>query len=130
MLDEYISLKEQKVILDQERSYLEQEKIRVHALLQGMQTVMSAYNSSGRSSTPSISAAPDKVGVVGQSESPVGNALKLSELNGMYLFSGNGRTTEILSGLIKRLNLWILFGNSLIGLLNWISTGENDINDF
>lgn len=75
MLDEYISLKEQKVILDQERSYLEQEKIRVHTLLQGMQTVMSAYNSSGRSSTPSISAAPDRVAAVGQSDpsdSPVG----------------------------------------------------------
>ncbi|KGN58811.1 uncharacterized protein LOC101221367 [Cucumis sativus] len=79
MLDEYISLKEQKVILDQERSYLEQEKIRVHALLQGMQTVMSAYNSSGRSSTPSISAAPDKVGVVGQSESPVGCPINIKQ---------------------------------------------------
>lgn len=85
MLDEYISLKEQKVILDQERSYLEQEKIRVHTLLQGMQTVMSAYNSSGRSSTPSISAAPDRVAAVGQSDpsdSPVGNVLIHSQLNG------------------------------------------------
>ncbi|XP_022983476.1 uncharacterized protein LOC111482066 [Cucurbita maxima] len=82
MLDEYISLKEQKVILDQERSYLEQEKIRVHNLLQGMQTVLGAYNASGRSSTPSISAAPNKVAAVGQSdpsESPAGCPMNLTQ---------------------------------------------------
>ncbi|XP_038905640.1 uncharacterized protein LOC120091608 [Benincasa hispida] len=79
MLDEYISLKEQKVILNQERRCLEQEKIRVHTLLQGMQTVMSAYNSSGRSSTPSISAAPDKVAAVGQSASPVGCPINIKQ---------------------------------------------------
>ncbi|XP_022971327.1 uncharacterized protein LOC111470082 [Cucurbita maxima] len=82
MLDEYICLKEQRVILDQERIYLEQEKIRVHTLLQGMQTVMSAYNVSGRSSAPSISAAPDKVAAVSQSgpsESPTGIPVNIKQ---------------------------------------------------
>ncbi|KAI9080096.1 hypothetical protein K1719_037912 [Acacia pycnantha] len=47
MLDEYICLKEQKVILDQERVRMDQEKYRVQMLLQGMQNVMSVYNASG-----------------------------------------------------------------------------------
>ncbi|XP_059427898.1 uncharacterized protein LOC132161732 [Corylus avellana] len=47
MLDEYICLKEQKVMVDQERVRLEQEKCRVQTLLQGMQAVMNTYNSSG-----------------------------------------------------------------------------------
>ncbi|GLT92637.1 hypothetical protein SLE2022_104640 [Rubroshorea leprosula] len=54
MLDEYICLKEQKVILEQERVRLEQEKCRVHALLQGMQNVMNAYNASASGSVPMI----------------------------------------------------------------------------
>lgn len=98
MLDEYICLKEQRVILDQERNYLEQEKIRVHTLLQGMQTVMSAYNVSGRSSAPSISAAPDKVAALSQSgpsESPTGTVLNLSGLDETYIFCN----TEKSSGL-------------------------------
>ncbi|XP_022145528.1 uncharacterized protein LOC111014956 isoform X2 [Momordica charantia] len=68
MLNEYICLKEQKVILDQERVHLEQEKVRVQTLLQGMQNVMSTYNASGRSPMPSISAAPVKVAAVAQSD--------------------------------------------------------------
>ncbi|XP_050229011.1 uncharacterized protein LOC126678160 [Mercurialis annua] len=44
MLNEYILLKEQKVMVDQERVRLEQEKIRVQTLLHGMQDVMNAYN--------------------------------------------------------------------------------------
>jgi hypothetical protein len=47
MLNEYICLKEQKVMVDQERVRLEQEKCRVQTLLQGMQAVMNTYNSSG-----------------------------------------------------------------------------------
>lgn len=46
ILDEYITLKEQKVCLDQERCRLEQEKFRVQNFLKGMQDVMNAYNSS------------------------------------------------------------------------------------
>ncbi|CAI0471213.1 unnamed protein product, partial [Linum tenue] len=44
ILNDYISLKEQKVMLDQERVCLEQEKIRVQNLLNGMQQVMNVYN--------------------------------------------------------------------------------------
>ncbi|OVA17718.1 hypothetical protein BVC80_1835g94 [Macleaya cordata] len=55
ILDEYICLKEQKVMLDQEKSRVEQEKFRVETLLQGMQDVMHAYNSGGSFSPPSIS---------------------------------------------------------------------------
>ncbi|CAA0836326.1 Unknown protein [Striga hermonthica] len=44
ILDEYITLKEQKVWVDQERRRLEQEKLRVQNLLNGMQNVMNVYN--------------------------------------------------------------------------------------
>lgn len=49
MLDEYICLKEQKVILDQEKS-------RVEKLLQGMQNVMQAYGTVGSISPPMAAA--------------------------------------------------------------------------
>ncbi|XP_039013453.1 uncharacterized protein LOC120143113 [Hibiscus syriacus] len=55
MLDEYICLKEQKVLVEQERARLEQEKCRVQSLLQGMQSVMNAYNASATASVPVIS---------------------------------------------------------------------------
>ncbi|KAL1549208.1 hypothetical protein AAHA92_17340 [Salvia divinorum] len=44
ILDEYITLKEQKVLVDQERQRVEHEKSRVQNLLSGMQEVMNAYN--------------------------------------------------------------------------------------
>ncbi|XP_059667899.1 uncharacterized protein LOC132313229 isoform X2 [Cornus florida] len=44
MLDEYICLKEQKVMMDQDKHRLEQEKFRVQTLLRGMQDAMNAYN--------------------------------------------------------------------------------------
>ncbi|KAM7264867.1 hypothetical protein ACFE04_002550 [Oxalis oulophora] len=46
ILNEYIALKEQKVIVEQEKSRLDQEKIRVNTLLQTMQDAMGVYNSS------------------------------------------------------------------------------------
>ncbi|XP_073158367.1 uncharacterized protein [Henckelia pumila] len=46
ILEEYITLKEQKIWVDQERGRLEQEKFRVQNLLKGMQDVMNVYNSS------------------------------------------------------------------------------------
>ncbi|XP_057756767.1 uncharacterized protein LOC130976045 isoform X1 [Arachis stenosperma] len=58
MLDEYISLKEQKVMLEQERVLMEQEKNRVQMLLHGMQNVMNAFNASGN-----LSALPAKSAV-------------------------------------------------------------------
>ncbi|XP_058000109.1 uncharacterized protein LOC110672608 isoform X2 [Hevea brasiliensis] len=54
MLNEYISLKEQKVMVDQERVRLEQERFRVQTLLQGMQDVMNTYNASGSAPAPMI----------------------------------------------------------------------------
>ncbi|KAI3819063.1 hypothetical protein L1987_12885 [Smallanthus sonchifolius] len=51
MLDEYICLKEQKVMLNQEKNRLEQEKFRVQTLLRGMQDVMNAYNHGGSSAS-------------------------------------------------------------------------------
>lgn len=53
MLDEYIRLKEQKVLLDQERCRLEQDKFRVHNLLRGMQDVMNTFNAGAHVVTPS-----------------------------------------------------------------------------
>ena len=52
MLEEYICLKEQKVMLDHEKSCLEQEKFRVQTLLRGMQDAMNAYNSGGMAVVP------------------------------------------------------------------------------
>ncbi|XVF76748.1 hypothetical protein PTKIN_Ptkin13bG0291400 [Pterospermum kingtungense] len=54
MLDEYICLKEQKVIVEQEKARLEQEKCRVQSLLQGMQSVMNAYNAAATAPVPMI----------------------------------------------------------------------------
>ncbi|KAL7133893.1 hypothetical protein ABFS83_12G171100 [Erythranthe nasuta] len=47
ILDEYITLKEQKVWMDQERYRLEQELLRIQNLLSGMQDVMNTYTTSG-----------------------------------------------------------------------------------
>ncbi|KAK8547521.1 hypothetical protein V6N13_024616 [Hibiscus sabdariffa] len=55
MLNEYISLKEQKVMVEQEKARLEQEKCRVQSLLQGMQTVLNTFNASANSPMPLIS---------------------------------------------------------------------------
>ncbi|XP_020233029.1 uncharacterized protein LOC109813272 [Cajanus cajan] len=57
MLDEYICLKEQKVMLDQDRVVMEQEKNRVQMLLQGMHNVMIAYNASGNLPAPAAKSA-------------------------------------------------------------------------
>ncbi|KAF6160992.1 hypothetical protein GIB67_007633 [Kingdonia uniflora] len=58
ILDEYISLKEQKVMLDQ-------EKLRVDTLLKGMQDVMTTYNSTANCSPALVS------GISAKSKSPV-----------------------------------------------------------
>ncbi|CAN4115977.1 unnamed protein product [Withania somnifera] len=57
MLDEYISLEEHKVFLDQERFRLDHGKTRVQSLLNGMQHVMNAYNASVNPAPPSSIAA-------------------------------------------------------------------------
>lgn len=58
MLDGYIRLKEQKVMMDRERVFLEQEKNRVQMLLLGMQNVMNAYSASRSLPEPNVPAAP------------------------------------------------------------------------
>jgi uncharacterized protein YccT (UPF0319 family) len=76
ILNDYISLKEQKVILDQERVRLEQEKFRVQNLLHGMQQVMNAYNASGNvapapaAATPMIQASVTRSTVMGPRADP------------------------------------------------------------
>lgn len=45
MLNEYICLKEEKVMVEQEKARLDQEKMRVQTLLLGMQDAMNVYNS-------------------------------------------------------------------------------------
>ncbi|XP_039064411.1 uncharacterized protein LOC120209484 [Hibiscus syriacus] len=76
MLDEYICLKEQKVLVEQERARLEQEKCRVQSLLQGMQSVMNAYNGSATASVlmiPHVNATKT-VSVVPQSDPRAGSS--------------------------------------------------------
>ncbi|KAF4365794.1 hypothetical protein F8388_003463 [Cannabis sativa] len=52
IINEYISLKAQKLMVDQERARLEQDKFRVQTLLQSMQNAMTVYSATGSSSTP------------------------------------------------------------------------------
>ncbi|RZC78421.1 hypothetical protein C5167_003845 [Papaver somniferum] len=67
ILDEYICLKEQKVMVDHEKCMVEQEKFRVEVLLQGMKDVMQAYNNNnGSISTPSLMSATDSTGLISQ----------------------------------------------------------------
>ncbi|XVE97009.1 hypothetical protein REPUB_Repub02eG0273500 [Reevesia pubescens] len=75
MLDEYICLKEQKVTVEQEKARLQQEKCRVQSLLQGMQSVMNAYNASTTASMPMIphANANKPVAVVPQANPCVGS---------------------------------------------------------
>ncbi|KAL2481620.1 hypothetical protein Adt_34586 [Abeliophyllum distichum] len=77
ILDEYITLKEQKVLLDQERCRLEQEKLKLQKLLTGMQDVMNAYNASGNNVVtpplplpPRTAVAPQKIVQSGAIVSP------------------------------------------------------------
>ncbi|CAA3004402.1 Hypothetical predicted protein [Olea europaea subsp. europaea] len=62
ILDEYITLKGQKVLLDQEQCRLDQEKLKLQKLLTGMQAVMTAYNASGNNVvTPPLPVPPTAV---------------------------------------------------------------------
>ncbi|TKY63394.1 hypothetical protein E2542_SST13265 [Spatholobus suberectus] len=54
MLDEYLWLKEQKVMMDQQRVVVMQEKNRVQMLLQGMQNVINAFNAFRRSTSSNV----------------------------------------------------------------------------
>lgn len=71
MLNEYVCLKEQRVMMDQERVRLDQEKFRVQTLLQGMQNIMNVYNSNGSQSVPSIPTGASKPMVVLPQSQPV-----------------------------------------------------------
>ncbi|KHN12951.1 hypothetical protein glysoja_042219 [Glycine soja] len=55
MLDEYIFLKKQNVVLNQERVMVMEEKNRIQILLQGMQNALNTYNAFQRS--PSLNVA-------------------------------------------------------------------------
>nr|VDD15286.1 unnamed protein product [Brassica rapa] len=83
ILNEYISLKEQKVIVDQEKARLDQEKTRVQNLLQGMQDVMNVYNSTAASAPPppaiTSSAAPTAIQVAASTSQP-SNSIVVSPL--------------------------------------------------
>ncbi|KAL6146117.1 hypothetical protein ACLB2K_056800 [Fragaria x ananassa] len=58
ILNGYIELKEQKVLLDHEKARVEQEKTRVETLLNGLQNSMNIYNAGGN---PQINKANDAV---------------------------------------------------------------------
>ncbi|GAB2230074.1 hypothetical protein Droror1_Dr00014330 [Drosera rotundifolia] len=45
ILNEYVQLKRQKEVMDQQRGQLEQQRYKVHALLNGIQGAMNAYKS-------------------------------------------------------------------------------------
>ncbi|EOA27009.1 hypothetical protein CARUB_v10023104mg [Capsella rubella] len=68
ILNEYIRLKKEKMVMDQEKAKLDQEKTRVQNLLNGMQDVMNAYNSTAAAAPPPppaiMAAAPTDIQVV------------------------------------------------------------------
>ncbi|KAL9153045.1 hypothetical protein ABFS82_10G023400 [Erythranthe guttata] len=80
ILEEYITLKETKVWVDQERCRLEQENLRVQNLLSGMQGVMNAYNSGG----PPLPLPPPPVGSVPMSSQAEATVAGLAGYNPMY----------------------------------------------
>ncbi|KAL0775190.1 hypothetical protein Bca101_040342 [Brassica carinata] len=94
ILNEYISLKEQKVIVDQEKASLDQEKTRVQNLLHGMQDVMNVYNSTAASAPPppppqAITAAAQTAIQVAASPSQPSNSIVVSPLGGAVHITPN-----------------------------------------
>ncbi|CAH8392630.1 unnamed protein product [Eruca vesicaria subsp. sativa] len=70
ILNEYISLKEHKVIVDQGTVRLDQEKTRVQNLLHGMQNVMNAYNSTASPPHPTPAAITAAIQVAASTSQP------------------------------------------------------------
>ena len=60
ILNDYIALKEQKVLLDHEKARVEQEKTRVQTLLNGLQTSMNIYNAAGGNPQITMAVPPPK----------------------------------------------------------------------
>ncbi|KAF8110650.1 hypothetical protein N665_0081s0079 [Sinapis alba] len=83
ILNEYISLKEQKVIVDQEKARIDQEKTRVQNLLHGMQDVMNVYNSTASAAPPpppaiTAAAPPMAIQVAASTSQPSNNGVSPS----------------------------------------------------
>ncbi|WZY90622.1 hypothetical protein YC2023_047357 [Brassica napus] len=101
ILNEYISLKEQKVIVDQEKARLDQEKTRVQNLLQGMQDVMNVYNSTAVSAPPpamiTSSAATKAIQVAASTSQPSSNIV-VSPLGGAVHHSAPNLMSASLPG--------------------------------
>ncbi|CAL5210871.1 unnamed protein product [Lathyrus oleraceus] len=111
MLDEYICLKEQKVMLDQERVYMEQEKNRVQMFLNGVQNVMNVYNASKNISltnvampnAKSVAVPQQKIGVPSASAAAAtststqntSNMLSVPQSNNTNVENGNYSTPMI-----------------------------------
>ncbi|KAL5550146.1 hypothetical protein UlMin_000322 [Ulmus minor] len=74
ILNEYISLKGLKIMVDQERVRLDMEKSRVQMLLQNMQNAMSAFNASGSSPVPAIPAVATTPAIMAPAGFPVHKA--------------------------------------------------------
>ncbi|KAK9920500.1 hypothetical protein M0R45_029055 [Rubus argutus] len=70
ILNEYIALKEQKVLLDHEKVRVEQEKSRVQALLNGLQNSMNIYNATGNTQIATASNAAPKQMLMAPSSHP------------------------------------------------------------
>lgn len=68
ILNEYVTLKEQKLWIDRERSRLEQEKLRVQNLLRGLQDVVNSYNAKGTDDVNRPLPLPPPVAMVSRSE--------------------------------------------------------------
>lgn len=70
ILNEYIALKEQKVLLDHDKVRVEQEKSRVQTLLNGLQNSMNIYNATGNTQISTASDAAPKQMLMAPSSHP------------------------------------------------------------
>ncbi|CAN8316978.1 unnamed protein product [Cochlearia groenlandica] len=92
ILNEYISLKEKKVVLDQEKARLDLEKYRVQNLLHGMQDVMNAYNSTVSSPPPPA--------IQSQAPAAIQAAASISQPRSFGVSSSGGGTAHNASNLM------------------------------
>ncbi|KAL3826074.1 hypothetical protein ACJIZ3_022103 [Penstemon smallii] len=90
ILDEYITLKEQKVWMDQERCRLDQEKLRVQNFTKGMQDVINAYSTTANQVVkPNPQLMPPVIASGAQAEQAVGTPAGYPMYNSPAIMSGS-----------------------------------------
>ncbi|GKE42318.1 hypothetical protein Tco_1469602, partial [Tanacetum coccineum] len=94
MLDEYICLKEQKIIISQDKTRLDHEKLKVQNLLKGMQDVMNTYNDNAPSSSALPAPVVMPVAPAAAANFPVMSASRPSKLISQHANYSTATTTS------------------------------------